>query len=236
MSCLWANVISVHIGVVHGPLTRKPKVNTAHIVAPRPKKRAYHHGDLRRALVAASLDVIAEVGPERFTLRDVARRLGVAASAPYRHFPDKDALLAAVAAECGERLGAAMDAAATAGGADALERFRLAGIAYVRFAVENPAHFRVMNMPSIASRELLRAGVSEWLETELAQLRQAQAHGTLAQLPLEHILLASRALTYGLSRLIVDAQDGLGDVDPERAASLAEHITEVLGLGFLPRG
>jgi AcrR family transcriptional regulator len=229
-------VNNAHIDLAAAGLTRKPKVNTAHIVAPRPKKRAYHHGDLRRALVAASLDVIAEVGPEGFTLRDIARRLGVAPSAPYRHFPDKESLLAAVAADCGERLGATMDAAAAAGGEDALERFRLAGIAYVRFAVENPAHFRVMNMPGIAAREPLQGGVNNWIETELAHLREAQTRGALAALPLEHILLASRALTYGLSRLIVDAQDGLGELTPDQAASLAQQITEVLGLGLLPRG
>jgi AcrR family transcriptional regulator len=58
------------------------------------KRRAYHHGDLERALIDASLQVIARVGPEDFTLRDIARRVGVAPSAPYRHFPDKEALLA----------------------------------------------------------------------------------------------------------------------------------------------
>jgi AcrR family transcriptional regulator len=198
-------------------------------------RRAYHHGDLRRALIAASLDVIAEVGPERFNLRDIARRVGVAPSAPYRHFADKEALLAAVAAECAERLGAAMDAAAQAAGSDPLEPFRLAGIAYVRFAVEHPAHFRVLNLPSVAAREPLQRGVADWMETELTRLRAAQARGLLADLPLDHILLATRALTYGLSRLIVDAQDGLGGITPDQAAALAENITNVLGVGLVPR-
>ena len=199
------------------------------------KKRAYHHGDLRRALVTASLDVIAEVGPEGFTLRDIARRLKVAPSAPYRHFEDKEALLAAVAAECAERLGEAMDAARETAGDDPLEPFRLAGIAYVRFAVENPAHFRVLNLPSIAAREPLQGGVAEWMQVELARLQEAQAKGQLVDAPLEEILLTTRALTYGLSRLIVDAQDGLGGIDPERAAVLAERVTHLLGVGLLPR-
>jgi len=199
------------------------------------KRRAYHHGDLERALIDASLQVIARVGPEDFTLRDIARRVGVAPSAPYRHFPDKDALLAAVAAECAKRLGDAMDAAAAAAGPDILDQFRAAGIAYVRFAVENPAHFRVMNMPSIAEREPMRAGVGEWMETKLAQLREVQKRCELADFPLDEILLATRAMTYGLSRLIVDAQDGLGGLDARRAVKLAESVTNILGLGLLPR-
>ena len=218
-------------------MTCKRKVNDAHIVPAKKsgKRRTYHHGDLRRALIEASLEVIAEVGPEHFTLRDIARRLGVAPSAPYRHFADKEAVLAAVAAECSERLGAAMDEADAAAGGDAVQMFRLSGVAYVRFAVENPEHFRVMNMPSVAAKTQLSAGVDDWMQNVIARLTAARAAGTLADLPVEQILLASRALTYGLSRLIVDAQDGLGDLSPDQAAELAERVTEVLGVGLLPR-
>ena len=74
------------------------------------------------------------------------------------------------------------------------------------------------------------------METEVARLRDAQARGLLANLPVDHILLATRALTYGLSRLIVDAQDGLGGITPDQAAALAaENITNVLGVGLVPR-
>ncbi|WP_439817237.1 TetR/AcrR family transcriptional regulator [Zavarzinia sp. CC-PAN008] len=198
-------------------------------------KRAYHHGDLERTLVAAALEVIADRGLEDFTLRDIARRVGVAPSAPYRHFPDKDALLAAVAAECAERLGAAMDKAATQAGSDMMARFRAAGIAYVRFAVENPAYFRVMTLPTIARRDAMSTGVGEWMATQMAELQAAQGAGALAPYPAEVILLATRAMTYGLARLIVDDQDGLGGMDADRAAAVAEQVTEVLGLGLLPR-
>src|SRR5678815_5715575 len=94
-------------------------------------KRGYHHGNLRAALIKATLRAIAEDGPEGFTLRDVARRAGVSPAAPYRHFRDKDELLAAVAGECAERLGAAVDAAVAQASADALDQFRHVGIAYV---------------------------------------------------------------------------------------------------------
>lgn len=205
-------------------------------MAKAPKRRDYHHGDLRRALLDASLACIAEHGEKEFTLRDVARRVGVAPSAPYRHFADKDALLTAIAAECAERLGAAMDqATAEADEQQPLDRFRRAGIAYVRFAVENPAHFRVLNMPSVASQESLRANIEEWITEEVARLRAAQSRGELADLPVEDILLASRVLTYGLARLIVDGQSGMGEVDVATAIDLAERVTNVMGLGLLPR-
>ncbi len=76
----------------------------------------YHHGDLRRALVAAARALLEESGPEALSLRDVARRVGVSHNAPYRHFPTKQALLAAVAAEEFAALSARMAAVPAAPG------------------------------------------------------------------------------------------------------------------------
>ncbi len=69
----------------------------------------------------------------------------------------------------------------------------------------------------------------------MSELREVQQRGGLADFPLDQILLATRAMTYGLSRLIVDAQDGLGGIDARRAVQLAQSVTNVLGLGLLPR-
>jgi AcrR family transcriptional regulator len=200
----------------------------------KPAVRAYHHGNLRRAMLDASLEVISELGPEGFTLRDIARRLGVAPSAPYRHFADKEAVLVAVAAECGERLGAAMDAAAKLSD-DPLDRFRNTGLAYVRFAVENPSHFKIMTHAKVGGLAPFRVGFEEWMQTEIVRLKEAQAQGQIANLPVEDIMLAARCLTYGLARLIVDAQDGLENISPETATRLAEKVTAVLGCGLSPR-
>src|SRR5271166_2750989 len=95
-----------------------------------PRPRSYHHGNLKQALLEASLDIIRKAGPGAFTLREVARRAGVSHNAPYRHFRDKEALLAALAAEGFDRLTAAM-AKAVESATSALERFRLAGRGYV---------------------------------------------------------------------------------------------------------
>jgi AcrR family transcriptional regulator len=101
----------------------------------------YHHGDLRRALVAEAVLMITKDGVESLTLREVGARLGVSRTALYRHFADKSALLAAVARDGFERFRDDLLAAMTHGGR---RGFELMGVAYVRFAVANPAHYRVM--------------------------------------------------------------------------------------------
>src|SRR5208283_6146894 len=108
-----------------------------------PKRRSYHHGNLKQALLEASLDLIRKAGPGAFTLREVARRAGVSHNAPYRHFRDKEELLAALAAEGFDRLTAAMTKAAESA-SGALDRFRMSGRGYVEFALRHPQHFAVM--------------------------------------------------------------------------------------------
>src|SRR5262245_23788463 len=103
----------------------------------------YHHGDLRRALLDAALEILAEGGAAGLTLREVARRAGVTHAAPYRHFEDKAALLAAVAEE-GFRAVYAEMLARSERVKDPVERLYQIGAAYVLFAVTHPAHFRVM--------------------------------------------------------------------------------------------
>jgi AcrR family transcriptional regulator len=112
------------------------------------KRTSYHHGDLRNALVNAGVDMLAEEGVELLSLRGLARRAGVSHNAPYQHFADKDALLAAIA-EQGFRLlaGYIDDSQAVAGRAAIAERLVAAGQSYVRFAVEHPHHFQLMFGP-----------------------------------------------------------------------------------------
>src|SRR3954453_1536093 len=105
--------------------------------------RSYHHGDLRRAILTAALDVIAADGPSALSLRDLPRRAGVSHAAPAHHFKDRTGLLTAIAAEGYELLAAALREASD---------LKDAGVRYVRFAREHPAHFQVMFAP-----ELLRA-------------------------------------------------------------------------------
>src|ERR1044072_2548365 len=117
---------------------------------------SYHHGDLRRVLIAAALELIAERGPAAVSLRDLARVAGVSHAAPAHHFGDKAGLFTAIAVQGNELLADAL------AGAD-LEDM---GVRYVRFAAEHPSHFEVMFRPDLwhaddpdlaAARERTRA-------------------------------------------------------------------------------
>lgn len=113
----------------------------------RKSKKSYHHGDLRHALVEVAARLAAEVGPSAVTLREVARRAGVSQAAPYHHFTDKAALLAAVAEE-GFRLFDLHQAAALVDAPDdALERLVALGVSYIRFALAETHYFQVMFLP-----------------------------------------------------------------------------------------
>lgn len=110
----------------------------------------YHHGDLRRALLDCVLSMVAERGDAgEVTLREVARRAGVSHAAPYRHFDDKTALLAALASEGFVKLSSAMREARR-GVADDQERFLRTGLAYLQFALEHRGYIAVMHGPDVA--------------------------------------------------------------------------------------
>ncbi len=115
--------------------------------APKP----YHHGDLRRVLIDAALQLAEEGGAEQISVREAARRAGVSPGAPFRHFETRDALMTAVAEEAQRRFRAEIQTAlaeATAGGLlsrDPLRRFRKLGLAYLRWAMRNPAHFEIIS-------------------------------------------------------------------------------------------
>ena len=104
-------------------------------------EKSYHHGDLRRALIEAGLASLQ--GGGELSLRALARDVGVSATAVYRHFPDKDALLAALAEEAYAMLAGDQRAASEAAGGG-LAGFGATGAAYVRFALKNPALFRLV--------------------------------------------------------------------------------------------
>src|SRR3982751_2385230 len=109
----------------------------------RRPNRPYHHGNLRGALLQEALATIRTEGVEGLTLREIGTRLGVSRTALYRHFADKDALLEAVATEGFRTLRQELLGAWEAGG-HGLAGFDQMGVAYVRFAVANPSHYRVM--------------------------------------------------------------------------------------------
>jgi len=198
------------------------------------KKTAYHHGDLRRALTDAAVRVVESHGAGAVTLREVARMAGVSHQAPYRHFANRSELLAAVAEEGFRALYAEMVKAMHAA-PDAVSAFRAAGISYVVFAVDHPAHFRVMfgaeaaachrKVPSLAAAGDTLFGV---LTKGIGDVKRA--------IPTEHdvldIALAAWSLVHGLASLLVEGQLQ-GHVYAERTPrELAELVTRTMKLGF----
>lgn len=221
-------------------MTTSPKVSNVYFVAQPPKKprrkapRRYHHGDLRRALIDAALAALDDGGVDELNLRDLARRLGVSPAAPYRHFADRDALLAALADEIAAAFTAEIAQAQRAATPDALSQYRAVGIAQILFAVERPAHFRAMFHPAVAER--VYAGELGRGQAQVrASLVAAQARGELAAHPVDDLMLAASTQTYGLARLIVDGHPQFAGLTRARATALATAVTEVLGQGLLPR-
>jgi AcrR family transcriptional regulator len=108
------------------------------------RKRAYHHGDLERALVDAAVGMIRQQGVRAFTLRSVGATVGVSATAVYRHFDDKAALLARVASDGFRRLHATLAKAAAHAAQQHADPLPAMAVAYVRFAADNPSHYETM--------------------------------------------------------------------------------------------
>lgn len=120
----------------------------------RKSKPAYHHGDLERALVQTAIRLIDKSrGTGELTLREVARHAGVSHTAPYRHYADKRALLAAVAEDGFRKLRDQLRNARRDAGEDARARFIATGQAYMRFALEHASHFQVMYGPDVAKSD-----------------------------------------------------------------------------------
>ena len=160
----------------------------------------YHHGDLRSALLCASGKVLEKEGISGLSLRDVARRAGVSHNAPYRHFPDRDALLAALAAEGFERLGEAMGA----------HTGREMGEAYVNFALEHPQRFRLM------FGGVLNFGKYPELRTAADSAYQLLVLA-FKDLPRPELAAAGAwALVHGLSHLLLDGH--FAQADPKAFA------------------
>ena len=121
--------------------------------AARPPKRAYHHGDLRAALMRAALALIAEHGVKGLALSDAARLAGVSVAAPYRHFKDKEDLLAEIAAEGFALFRDALAVASQKSQGDKVKGLAEMGAAYVEFAVQHRSHFKVMWEGGISKAE-----------------------------------------------------------------------------------
>lgn len=181
-------------------------------------KPAYHHGDLRAALLRAALELLEEDGESDLSLRAVARRAGVSAAAPYRHYADREALVSAVAAvgyrELARRLATAHPAPSTPD--------EIAGVAfaYVRFALDRPALFRTMfGEPCDHDDDERVAAVAA-----VAQYVRATAERSFPRADPDALATAIWALVHGLAFLHLD-----GKLDTRSPAAVEERVTAAVG-------
>jgi AcrR family transcriptional regulator len=192
---------------------------------------------LRDRLLEAATALIAEVGPRGFSLREVARRARVSEAAPYWHFDDKEALLAAVAERGFLELATSLEEAAL-GHDDPLGRFQARGVAYVRFALRHPSYLRVMfgaAAPSRAAHPSLMEAAGKTFDMLVAAIVEAQrAHQVVAGDP-EDLAIASWALTHGLAELLVDGKLRARVTSDDDVEALVRRVTGILGLGLVPR-
>ncbi len=219
---------------------RPSKIRSAYIGAPMPKSipasRPYHHGKLRQALIDTAVAVAEETGKDIVSVREVARRLGVSSGAPFRHFPNRTALMTAVAEEATLRLRLRVERDLRDAPANALGQLKTLGRTFVTWALDNPTQFRL-----VSARKLFDFNSSASLpvhfdvvrDATVTLVRQAQADGHLPPGSIEHLALALRALVYGLSRMQVDGQLPQWGIAPqERGQALIQAMDLILdGLG-----
>lgn len=147
---------------------------------PPGRRRGYHHGNLREALIEAALALISEKGPAGFTFAEAARAAGVSPAAPYRHFRDRDALIADVAMRGFQAFAAALAKAWNEGKPAARTAFERVGRAYLAFAREEPAYFAAMFESGLALSEYPEARAEG--DKAFAVLREA-CEGLIATMP-----------------------------------------------------
>ena len=201
------------------------------------RERPYHHGDLRRAIVTAALEILSETQSLEFSLRELARRAGVSHNAPYKHFVDKRELLAAVSATGFEALTKRMGAEMARLGSPRAQLFAMLR-AYIRFGVENPALYRLMFGGYLRGPEDVRPDI----ERDAAEKTRALLTGIIRdgglgraipdtprnERKIAGAILTCWSLVHGLTQLIADGLVGPGRRSGELSASLVQGMLDGL--------
>ena len=174
------------------------------------KSTSYHHGDLKKALTEAGVTILAEEGIKNLSLREAARRAGVSHTAPYRHFEDKDALLAAIAEEGFNRLILKLEEGIAKHPTNPLQRHYAIGEAYVQFAIENPNHLQVMfgNVLEDYKKYSNLKQVSEKSFSLLVEtIKDCQKAGIVKKTNALQLALVAWSAIHGLSMLAIEKRN-----------------------------
>jgi AcrR family transcriptional regulator len=188
-------------------------------------KRGYHHGNLAEALVEAALDLIRQFGPAGFSFAEVTRAVGVSPGAPYRHFRDRDALMAEVARRGFDKFAALLSKAWNDGQPESMTALKNVGKAYLSFARTEPAYYAAMfeaRLPSDMSAELRKASdqafsvLREACETLIAEMPENRRPPALM------MSLHVWAMSHGIASLF-----GRGDEARRKVPMNPEDLLEV---------
>jgi AcrR family transcriptional regulator len=201
------------------------------------REGGYHHGNLKEALVQAALGLIAQKGPGGFTFAEAARSAGVSPAAPYRHFRDRDELLASIAQQGFEQFEVALTAAWDDGRPDTPTAFQRVGKAYLAFARENPAYYSAMfesGLPLESNPALLVASERAFAIIRAASERLvAMAPPGVPRPPALMMALHIWSISHGIASLF-----GRGDAARRKLPMSPEDLLEagvliyLKGLGF----
>jgi AcrR family transcriptional regulator len=207
-------------------------VNMAGKKSPPPagtRRGSYHHGDLRRALTDAALSLVAERGPKGFTLTEAARRAGVSAAAPYRHFSDKADLLASVAEQGFLDLHGALTAAADDASEPSAKLIEI-GRAYVRWAGAHPDHYRVMFGADTekAQHPSLAVAAAQAFDDLLDVIGLCQTAGILRGDTPQHLAGPLWSLVHGVASLGIDGEFRNVGIDQDAEDMVASALSGLI--------
>jgi AcrR family transcriptional regulator len=206
-----------------------------------PARRDYHHGNLRQALIDAALELVREGGGEAVSVREAARRAGVSPGAPFRHFPTRTALMTAVAEESMRRYRAEINAALEQAPADdPLRRLRAIALAYLRWAMRNPAYFEVHSTQRLFdfdSATTLHTDDQEIRAATRATVAEAARQGLLRSDDIDLVQIAGRALVYGFARMQIDGHFARWGIPADGAERMAQAVVDlfIAGISKQPR-
>jgi AcrR family transcriptional regulator len=217
-----------------GRRPRPDNVNTFNMTWNRdegPPPRGYHHGNLKETLIRAALDLIARKGPSGFTFAEAARFAGVSPAAPYRHFRDRDELMANVALRGFTLFEAALTRAWNDGQPNAFAAFERMGRAYLEFARTEPAYYSAMfeaGVPLDVNHELREAGERAFAAIRVAAERLVMQVPAAKRPPALMVALHVWALAHGIASLF-----GRGDAGRRPVPMSPDELLEAGVLVYL---
>lgn len=171
--------------------------------------KKYHHGDLENALIRAGVEILSKEGIEGLSLRKVAKRVGVSYAAPYAHFKDRQALIAAISTEGFKQLYNALDAAISAHADDPKQQLVEGAWAYVQFAMDNTDIFKIMFSGALEKEKDYRSFVEisqKTFDRVMDVVRACQSAGVLRPAPLELMAVSVWGQVHGVISLALEGQ------------------------------